>query len=251
MQADALPGCIALTVSIVIPVLNDAAALAMLLRDLRPDRLALARPVGATGNLDGAGVAPPLEIVVVDGGSEDASVAVAKRAGVRVLEHGRGRGAQLDAGARAASGAWLWFLHADSRISREVLAEIGRLSGRRVWGRFDVKLSGRPLLPVIAMAMNWRSAATGICTGDQGIFVHRSLLDAVGGVPRQPLMEDIELSRRLKRLARPLRIRTPIQTSARRWQTRGVLKTMVLMWWLRIRYRFGAAPERLARRYYG
>ena len=240
-----------MTVSIVIPVLDDAPALEALLRDLSPSRLALARPVVETGQAGSAGVATPTEIIVVDGGSADASAAVARRAGVRVLEHCRGRGAQLDAGARAASGAWLWLLHADSRISGAVLNEIGRLYARTPgWGRFDVKLSGSPWLRLIAMAMNWRSAATGICTGDQGIFVHRSLLDAVGGVPRQPLMEDIELSRRLKRLARPLRIRTPIQASARRWRARGLFKTMFLMWWLRIRYRFGAAPERLARRYY-
>lgn len=241
-----------MTVSIVIPVLNDAAALEILLQDLSPGRLARARPAAETGRGDSAGVATPPEIIVVDGGSRDTSTAIARRAGARVLQHRPGRGPQLDAGAQAASGTWLWFLHADSRISLEVLAEFDGLAERPPgWGRFDVELSGSPLLPVIATAMNWRSAITGICTGDQGIFVHRSLLDAVGGVPRQPLMEDIELSKRLKRLARPLRIRTPIQASARRWQTRGVLKTMVFMWGLRIRYWFGATPERLAQRYYG
>ena len=179
-------------------------------------------------------------------------MAVARGAGVAVLERCRGRGLQLDEGARAASGTWLWFLHADSGISPEVLDEIDGLSGRApCWGRFDVRLAQTPLLSLTAMAMNWRSAVTGICTGDQGIFVHRALLDNVGGVPRQRLMEDIELSKRLRRLGRPLRIRTPMQASARRWHSRGVLKTIILMWWLRIRYLCGARPEELDRKYYG
>ena len=200
----------------------------------------------------GARRRPAAEVIVVDGGSRDDSVAVARSAGVLVLERCRGRGRQLDDGARAASGAWLWFLHADSGISAEVLDEIGRLHGRAPgWGRFDVRLANTPLLRLTATLMNLRSAITGICTGDQGIFVHRALLDAIGGVPRQGLMEDIELSKRLRRLGRPLRIRTPIQASARRWRTRGVFRTMMLMWWLRLRYHCGARADELDRRYYG
>ena len=240
-----------LTVSIVIPVLDDAAPLRALLETLRPGYAASAQATVGEECADDRQSAFDPEIIVVDGGSRDQSVAVAKSAGARVLHHSRGRGLQLDAGARAASGSWLWFLHADSRLSPEVLAEIDRLDEQAPgWGRFDVQLAQTPLLRLIAAMMNRRSAITGICTGDQGIFVHRSLLDAIGGVPRQRLMEDIELSKRLKRLVRPLRIQTPIQASARRWQTRGVLKTVVFMWWLRICYLFGAAPDRLARRYY-
>ena len=239
-----------MTVSIVIPVLDDAEALAALLGDLRLADSVYAESAIGRGHADRGPGAP--EIIVVDGGSRDSSFQVGERAGVRVLEHCRGRGLQLDAGARAASGAWLWFLHADCRISPEVIAEIGRLPARDPgWGRFDVRLAGVPLLRLTALTMNWRSACTGICTGDQGMFVHRRLLDTVGGVPRQPLMEDIELSRRLKRLARPLRIRTPIQVSTRRWQARGVLKTILFMWWLRLKYFLGAAPERLAPQDYG
>lgn len=241
-----------MSLTIVIPVLDDADALDLLLRDLGSSRLLQAglsvRQVEEYPDKGCVGT----EIVVVDGGSSDASVAVAERAGVRVLRHCRGRGHQLDAGARAATGSWLWFLHADSGISREVLAEVGRLSDQAPgWGRFDVRLPEPRLLRLVALAMNWRSAITGICTGDQGVFVHRSLLEAVGGVPRQPLMEDIELSKRLKRLARPIRNRAVIRVSTRRWQAQGVLNTILLMWWLRIRYLFGAAPERLARRYHG
>ena len=245
-------GQISLTVSIVIPVLDDAQALTALLGDLSPARSEDVKSTLKTGRSEPAGEAAALEIIVVDGGSRDHSLEVGRRAGVRILECCRSRGLQLDAGAQAAIGAWLWFLHADCRISPAVIAETGRLSQRDPgWGRFDVRLPQAPLLRLIAAMMNWRSACTGICTGDQGIFVHRDLLNAIGGVPRQPLMEDIELSKRLKRLARPLRMRTPIQVSARRWQTRGVLKTILFMWWLRIRYLCGAVPERLARQYYG
>ena len=194
-----------MSVSIIIPVLNDAAVLEALLRELRPIRSVRAGPASAKGRPDEISGTAVAEIIVVDGGSGDDSVAVAERADVHVLWHCPGRGLQLDAGARAAQGAWMWFVHADSRVSPEIIGEVCRLSARAPgWGRFDVSLAGPPLLRLTAMAMNWRAAATGICTGDQGIFVHRSLLDAVGGVPRQRLMEDIELSRRLKRLARPI-----------------------------------------------
>lgn len=241
-----------MTVSIVIPVLDDGTRLERLLRDLGRHRPAQVGTEPAVGCPDGAGTRRAPEIIVVDGGSRDDSVGVAERAGARVLLRRRGRGLQLDEGAQAASGQWLWFLHADSGISPEALDEIEALRGRApCWGRFDVRLTGAPLLSLTATLMNWRSAISGICTGDQGMFVHRALLDAIGGVPRQPLLEDIELSKRLRRFGRPLRIRTPIRTSARRWRTHGVLKTMVLMWWLRIRYFCGAAPDRLDRQYYG
>ncbi len=238
--------------SILIPVLDDAPRLRLLLGDLRPGRVGRtgARPDDQAPHGAFAGFKP--EIIVIDGGSRDDSVAVAKRAGVSVLQSARGRGLQLDQGVRIASGPWLWFLHADSRVSRAALDELYKLCGTApAWGRFDVKLADAPALRLIATAMNWRSAITGICTGDQGIFAHRSLLTAVGGVPRQPLMEDIELSKRLKRLQRPLRIRIPIQSSSRRWRNQGVLKTVLLMWWLRFRYLCSATPEELSRHYYG
>lgn len=223
-------------ISVVVPVLNDAAALAALL-----------------GDLAGSG----LEIVVADGGSRDGSPALAARQGARLVSCKPGRGRQLDEGAKAAGGDWLWFLHADSRVSAAALAEIAGLPGQPPgWGRFDVQLDGsgrlaKMLLRAVAALMNRRSALTGICTGDQGIFVHRALLDAVAGMPRQPLMEDIELSRRLRRLARPRRLRGPLRPSARRWLSRGAVRTILSMWALRLRYWLGASPERLAREYYG
>ena len=241
-----------MTLSILVPVLDDAPWLRQLLGDLQPSRDGRNEGPPSTKPGDGSAGEFAPEIIVIDGGSRDDSAAVARQAGVLLLERGPSRGGQLDDGARAASGEWLWFLHADSRVSRDVLNEIrGLCEAPPAWGRFDVKLADTPLLRLVAWAMNWRSAITGICTGDQGLFVHRSLLDAVGGVPRQPLMEDIELSKRLKRLCRPVRIRAPIHTSARRWHSHGVLKTVLLMWWLRFRYLCSTAPDKLAQHYYG
>ena len=219
-----------MTVSAVVPVLNDAGSLRRLIADLRAD--------------------PSLEIVVIDGGSDDDSDAVAQtadRAGVSE----RGRGRQLRAGAALASGDWLWFLHADTRISPAALAALKALGTTPAWGFFVVCLdSRRAALRVVETAMNCRTAATGIATGDHGIFVHRRLLDAIGGVPEQALLEDVEMCKRLRRLAKPLRCRTHIETSARRWEQHGIVATVITMWQLRLRYFLGADPELLARRYY-
>ena len=178
-------------------------------------------------------------------------------------------------GAQLASGDWLWFLHADSRVEPLTLAAFrAARGGAPGWGFCTVRLvsdadSWRSpawsrgvaerlrldgagwMLEVIGAAMNVRSRLTGIATGDQGIFVHRRLLEAIGGVPAQPLMEDIECSRRLRRLSRPRCLEAPLQASARRWQRDGVVPTVALMWSLRLRYFLGADPAALARRYYG
>jgi rSAM/selenodomain-associated transferase 2 len=220
-------------VSILVPVLDDAAALERLLGWL----LAVADE--------------RVEILVIDGGSADASRDVARSAGVDdLLEGARGRGAQLALGAERARGTWLWMLHADSEPEPACLAHLLERDDRPGWGRFAVRLSGSALLPVVAWSMNVRSCLTGICTGDQGIFVHRQWLGFIGGMPSQPLMEDIELSRRLKRLARPVCRTESIRTSSRRWLKRGVGRTILGMWWFRLRYWAGADPQRLAREYY-
>ena len=212
------------------PVLDDAEALGQLLADLR-------------GALD-------LEVVVVDGGSKDDSVDAAGSADV-VVTSAPGRGEQIRAGVEHASGDWLWFLHADSRVNRAVIAALDGSMADPGWGFCRVRLDGPGWpLRVIETAMNWRSAITGIATGDQGIFAHRRLLEAIGGVPALPLMEDIECCRRLRRLARPRRIEPPLVTSARRWQRDGTVSTVLLMWWLRFRYWAGADAGDLARRYY-
>lgn len=222
--------------SVVIPVRNDAASLAALLDEL-------------TGS---GGTVP--EIVVVDGGSADESAVVARRAGVRVLDTSPGRGHQLAVGCAAASGRWLWLLHADSRNVLPALEHLRRLvneASGSCWGRFDVVLEPDSMgLTLVARAMAWRSRLTGICTGDQGMFVRRDALERIGGVPAQPLMEDVELSRRLKALAQPLCPRIALTTSSRRWQRDGLLRTILRMWWFRLRYWLGADPELLARSYY-
>ncbi|MDE0040097.1 MAG: TIGR04283 family arsenosugar biosynthesis glycosyltransferase [Gammaproteobacteria bacterium] len=217
-------------ISVVIPVFNDAVPLRRLIDDLRDTEL---------------------EIVVVDGGSDDDSVSVAKDAG-RVVSAPRGRGMQMAAGVPAANGEWLWFMHADTRLSQQVVAALLDRLDKPRWGFFSVRLDGGSWpYRMIERTMSWRAAASGIATGDQGIFVHRELLDAVGGVPRQPLLEDVELCRRLRRLAKPMVLREPLLTSSRRWERNGIARTILVMWWLRFRYFAGADPNSLAREYYG
>ena len=217
----------------VIPVKDDAEALSRLLA-----QLCAFRDRG-------------LEIIVVDGGSSDGSAQVAHRAGVRLIESPSGRGLQLNTGVRSAIGDWIWMLHADSQVT---LAALTFIRSRRIpgWGRFDVAFEpAGSALSLVALFMNWRSRQTGICTGDQGLFVHRRLLLRSGGVPEQPLMEDVELSRRLKRLSPPVCPRIRVLTSSRRWRRDGVLRTIASMWVYRIRYWLGDSPETLARDYYG
>ena len=219
-------------VSVVIPVLNDAPCLARLLADLR--------------------AVPGLQLVVVDGGSDDDTFALAAAQADVALRSPRGRAEQLRAGCAAAAHPWLWFLHADTRAPPPLAAAFAEnLPASPAWGWCDVRLEGAAWpLRVIETAMNWRSALTRVTTGDQGIFAHRVLLDAVGGIPPQGLMEDVELCRRLRRLAAPRRFRQPITTSSRRWERDGVARTVALMWALRLRYFLGADPDVLAERYY-
>jgi len=218
---------------IVAPVLDEAATLAPWLDALQP-----LRRRGAT-------------LVIVDGGSRDATPDIARAQADLVLAAPRGRAAQMNAGAAAAHADVLLFLHADTRLPEDadalVLAAVARGRG---WGRFDVRIdTRRPLLRVVARAMNARSRLTGIATGDQALFVRRDLFDAVGGFPEIPLMEDIAMSRTLKRHGRPACLRATVVTSARRWDRHGAWKTILLMWRLRAAYFLGADPARLALRY--
>jgi len=195
---------------------------------------------------------PSVEVLLVDGGSDDGSPAQAEAAGFRVLRSTAGRARQMNAGAAEASGGVLLFLHADTRLppaSLSALPATLKESGR-CWGRFDVLLEGRSRwLPLVAAMMNLRSRLSGIATGDQALFIERSVFEALGGFPDQPLMEDIEMSRRLKQYSRPLRPSGKAHTSGRRWDQRGALRTIWLMWQLRWAYWRGADPQTLLERY--
>ena len=219
--------------SIVVPALNEAAGIAALLQALAPLR------------------ARGVELVLADGGSTDGTRDRAAPWVDAVVLAPRGRALQMNAGAARAQADVLLFLHADTLLpaGADGLVLQAVAVGAR-WGRFDVKIQGRPwMLRVVAALMNLRSRATGIATGDQAIFTTRAAFNQVGGFPAQPLMEDIELSRRLKRIARPACLRARVVTSGRRWEQRGVWRTIVLMWRLRWRYWRGESPDSLARAY--
>ena len=219
--------------SIIVPVLDEAGGIEATLAILQPWRAS-----GAA------------EVVVADGGSRDGTRALAAPLADRVIDSPRGRGAQMNAGARVATGDILLFLHADTRLPPRALEAVQAALQSRDWGRFDVSIeSPDPLLAVVAASMNARSRLTGIATGDQAIFVRRPAFEAIGGYPEIPLMEDVALSKALKRRSRPACLRERVVTSGRRWERRGALRTIVLMWRLRLAYALGADPHRLARRY--
>ena len=162
-----------------------------------------------------------------------------------------GRATQMNTGANATRHDVFWFLHADTEIPDSAPSRIlQELHHKRSWGRFDISFDNpNRIMRMVSALMNLRSAATGICTGDQAIFMHRRLFDAVGGFPEIPLMEDIEISRRLKQHSRPVRIKTPVVTSARRWEQKGYMRTIVLMWKLRFLNWLGISPVKLAAMY--
>ena len=198
----------------------------------------------------------PGDWVLVDGACADSTRDIAQANGVHYLESVPGRGqqialgveAQLEPDCRSSQSDWIFILHADSGVTPELKLAIEQIvDGPPCWGRFDVAIDG---LGLIATSMNLRSRMTKICTGDQGMFFHRSLVESL---PRQPLMEDIELSKQLKRRhpAKFVPRAETIQTSPRRWRERGVVRTVLAMWFLRMRYFFGVRPTRLYTEYYG
>lgn len=215
--------------SVVIPVLNEAEAIVSSLRHTRR-------------------CCRDAEIIVVDGGSTDGTDEKARELADIVALCERGRARQMNAGAAAASGNCLLFLHADTKLPVAAEAEILKaLDGEAEWGRFDVRITGRPMiLRVVGALMNLRSRLTGVATGDQAIFVKKAVFDQVGGFPLMPLMEDVALSKRLRRLSRPACLRSKVSTSGRRWEANGPLRTIVTMWLLRLAYVCGVSPDRLA-----
>lgn len=219
--------------SIIIPVLNEAQQIGANLQALQA-------------------LKPDCELILVDGGSSDHGPELAESLVEKKLNSPRGRARQMNAGAAVAQANTLLFLHADTLLPAAAVSKILQAiaDGYR-WGRFDVSFdSHQPVFKLIGFLMNWRSRLTGIATGDQAMFVSRETFEAIGGFPDIALMEDIALSSRLKKLGKPCCLRAKVITSARRWQQNGVLKTILLMWRLRLAYFFGADPDDLASRYY-
>ena len=222
-------------ISIIVPALNEASHITEVLGRLQAFR--------RRGH----------EVIVVDGSSSDATVLKATPYADYVFSAPRGRAKQLAAGTRRAHHSVLWFVHADTLVPDNADHLILEALDRARWGRFNVQLSGRDhfySLRIVEGLMNKRSQITGIATGDQGIFVTRSALDAVGGIPNLPLMEDVALSRLLKAVGRPACIKTPLVTSSRRWEQDGIFRTIVLMWLLRSAYGLGVSPKLLKKLYH-
>lgn len=219
--------------SIIIPVLDEAERIGGLLAALQAWR------------------EQGVEVIVADGGSRDGTPGVCVGLADQVIASARGRAAQMNAGAATSHGDVLFFLHADTMPPADAPTAIAAaIAGGADWGRFDVRIDGtHPLLRVVERMMNWRSRLTGIATGDQAIFVRRATFDAVGGYPAIPLMEDIRLSSTLRCVSSPACLREQVYTSGRRWESRGVVPTILLMWTLRLAFFCGADPVRLARRY--
>jgi len=218
--------------SIIVPVLNEASSLPALIPHLKHWQ-----KLGC-------------EIILVDGGSTDQTVAILEPEHFCLIHSLPGRAIQMNAGAQVANGQMLLFLHADTLLPTDALSQVLNVDPAAVWGRFDVVIFGKKwMLSVVATFMNFRSRLTGIATGDQAIFMKKTIYYDVGGFPEQPLMEDIEISKRLLRFGRPACLSTRVLTSGRRWLERGVWSTILLMWRLRWRYWRGISPEKLAKEY--
>lgn len=221
-----------MNLSVIIPTLNEAANIRACLTALQSVR----------GHV--------CEIIVVDGGSTDTTTQLAEPLADVILKSKKGRAQQMNAGAAVAQGVVLLFLHADTLIEFDLEKVLKSINSERAWGRFDVRLSGGHfLLRIIEFFMNMRSRLTAIATGDQAIFITRDLFQKVGGFPDIELMEDIELSSRLKKICRPVCLHQTVITSSRRWEQQGIIRTILKMWYLRYRYWLGVGPSVLVREY--
>lgn len=214
-------------VSVIVPLLNEAAVVPELIHHL--------------------GTLAAEQIIIVDGGSDDATRDLMRAAGYKVIEGPAGRAKQMNVGANTATQSMLLFLHADTQLPLNYKTEIEKAE---VWGRFDVRFSSTSkLMAVIAFFMNLRSRVSGVSTGDQAIFIDRSVFESIGGYPELPLMEDVAICKCLRQLHRPHNSRVKVTTSARRWERNGILMTVIKMWWFRLAYSFGVSPIKLKQGY--
>ena len=217
-------------IAVVIPVLDDRDHLSRLLTSLLRY--------------------PEFELIVVDGGSSDNPHEISSNT-TFIQATKPGRGVQVALGITSATREWIWVLHADSIVQEENVESLETAISQVRWGRFDVSLDGsRWEFRMIETLMNLRSRLTSICTGDQGMFFHQDILKEIGGFPDQPLMEDVEVSKRLRKLAKPLCCTSRLGASTRKWEADGVFRTVLRMWRFRIRYYFGASPDALYSEYY-
>jgi rSAM/selenodomain-associated transferase 2 len=224
------------SLSVIVPILNEGAGLEQFLRDLK------------------GCLSDRVEIIVVDGGSHDDSFPLAVLCADQCLKSSRGRAVQMNRGASIAKGDVLLFLHADTRLPDQAELRIVRALSKpqEVWGYFFVRLSGcSRWFRMIAFMMNHRSRLTHMATGDQAIFVRRSVFESLGGFAAIDLMEDLSLSQKLRKICAPVCLREYVQTSSRRWEKHGILRTILTMWLLRGLYALGVSPALLARWYYG
>jgi rSAM/selenodomain-associated transferase 2 len=222
----------AVRLSIIIPVLNEA------------DHLdeGLARLFSLSWVVDNC------EVIICDGGSQDNSLEIARRYSCRIEHSAASRAIQMNQGAAVAQGRHLLFLHADSILP----ADLDRLfPGDARWGHFRLRLDNEAFVyRVIELAVNLRSRVTRVAGGDQGLYFARDFFQSLGAFPSIPLMEDVAICKLARREAGPEIIESPMHSSSRRWQNNGVLKTIVLMWSLRLAYCCGVDPVRLHRIYY-
>jgi len=219
---------------VIIPTLDEAAGIASVVERLRSQ------------------IEPTDELIVVDGGSRDQTVSFAEAAGAKVVTAPSGRGKQMNAAAAVSHGQVLLFVHADTTLSDGFRSALELVLDDSLvgWGRFDIGFDSRHLgLRFIAWMINRRSRLTRGATGDQAIFVRRTLFERVGGFHEPVLFEDVDLCRRLKPKARMGVPTAKAITSARRWENRGILRTVVTMWMLKTAYLIGVPSSRLLRCY--
>jgi len=219
-------------ISIIIPTLNEESAMQTLLKQLQVHR--------QQGH----------EVIVVDGRSTDKTVSISKMLSDKVISSEPGRAMQMNSGASQAKYNVFWFLHADTLIPENSIEDIQQALTISEWGWFNIKLSGTNILfRLIERMINLRSCFSGVATGDQGIFVKRKTFESANGYPNIPLMEDVALSKKLNKTSKPFCLKESLITSSRRWEQKGIMSTVLLMWRLRFLYWLGVSPDKLATQY--